>query len=49
MNLFTRPMKLLTAVVLEQTSDAVVRALLALGVLDFVHINKLDPQQMERI
>ncbi len=49
MNLFTRPMKLLTAVVLEQTSDAVVRALLALGVLDFVHINKLDPQQMERL
>ncbi|MDD3058290.1 MAG: V-type ATPase 116kDa subunit family protein [Sphaerochaeta sp.] len=42
-------MKLLTAVVLEQTSDAVVRALLALGVLDFVHINKLDPQQMERL
>ncbi len=49
MNLFTRPMKLLTAVVLEQTSEAVVKALLELGVLDFVHINKLDPQQMEKL
>jgi V/A-type H+-transporting ATPase subunit I len=42
-------MKLLTAVVLEQTSEAVVKALLELGVLDFVHINKLDPQQMEKL
>ena len=49
MNLFTRPMKLLTAVVLEQTSEAVVKALLELGVLDFVHINKIDPQQMEKL
>ncbi len=49
MNLFTKPMKLLTAVVLEQTSEAVVKALLELGVLDFVHINKLDPQQMEKL
>lgn len=31
MNLFTRPMKLLTAVVLEQKSDAVVKALLEEG------------------
>nr|WP_319474622.1 V-type ATPase 116kDa subunit family protein [uncultured Sphaerochaeta sp.] len=49
MNLFTRPMKLLTAVVLEQTSDAVVKSLLALGVLDFVYINKLDSGQMEKL
>ncbi len=49
MNLFTRPMKLLTAVVLEQTSDAVVKSLLELGVLDFVHMNKLDPSQMEKL
>jgi V/A-type H+-transporting ATPase subunit I len=42
-------MKLLTAVVLEQTSEAVVKALLELGVLDFVHINKIDPQQMEKL
>lgn len=49
MNLFTKPMKLLTAVVLEQTSEKVVKTLLSLGVLDFVHINKLDPQQMEKL
>ncbi|MCH3920385.1 MAG: ATPase [Sphaerochaeta sp.] len=49
MNLFTRPMKLLTAVVLEQKSDAVVKALLEEGVMDFVHIDKLDPKQMEKL
>jgi len=49
MNLFTRPMKLLTAVVLEQKSDAVVKALLQGGVMDFVHIDKLDPKQMEKL
>lgn len=49
MNLFTKPMKLLTAVVLEQKSDAVVKALLSQGVMDFVHIDKLDPKQMEKL
>ena len=49
MNLFTRPMRLLTAVVLEETGDAVVKALLELGVLDFVHLNRLDPTQMEKL
>ncbi|MFA7167540.1 MAG: V-type ATPase 116kDa subunit family protein [Sphaerochaetaceae bacterium] len=49
MNLFTRPMKLLTAVVLEQKSDVVVKALLEEGVMDFVHIDKLDPKQMEKL
>lgn len=49
MNLFTRPMKLLTAVVLEQMSDAVIKALLELGVMDFVSIKKIDPRQMEKL
>lgn len=49
MNLFTRPMRLLTAVVLEETSDSVVKALLQLGVMDFVHLNRLDPAQMEKL
>ncbi len=49
MNLFTRPMRLLTAVVLEQKSDTVVKSLLEMGVMDFVHINKLEPQQMEKL
>ena len=49
MTLFTKPMKLLTAVVLEQKSDEVVKSLLALGVMDFVHLDKLDPKQMEKL
>lgn len=49
MNLFTKPMKLLTAVVMEQKSDDVVKALLQLGVMDFVHIDKLDPAQMAKL
>lgn len=40
---------MLTAVVLEQTSDAVVKALLELGVMDFIHIDRLDPQQMQKL
>jgi V/A-type H+-transporting ATPase subunit I len=42
-------MRLLTAVVLEETGDAVVKALLKLGVMDFVHLNRLDPSQMEKL
>ncbi|MGB4405637.1 MAG: V-type ATPase 116kDa subunit family protein [Sphaerochaeta sp.] len=49
MNLFTRPMRLLTAVVLEEMSDTVVKSLLEMGVMDFVHLNKLDPKQMEKL
>ncbi|NCC66279.1 MAG: ATPase, partial [Spirochaetia bacterium] len=49
MNLFTKEMKLLTAVVLEQKTDKVVKTLLSLGVLDFVHVNKLGPEQMEKL
>ncbi len=49
MNLFTKEMKLLTAVVLEQKTDQVVKTLLSLGVLDFVHVNKLNPDQMKKL
>jgi V/A-type H+-transporting ATPase subunit I len=42
-------MRLLTAVVLEQKSDSVIKALLELGVMDFVSIKKIDPRQMERL
>ena len=44
MNLFTVPMKLLTAVVLENKTDAVVQELLRLGVLDFIHVDTLAPE-----
>lgn len=49
MNLFTRPMKLLTAVVLEGSTDAVVKSLLELGALDFVKIDQLPPEQMAKL
>jgi V/A-type H+-transporting ATPase subunit I len=42
-------MKLLTAVVLEQKSDEVIKVLLQLGVMDFVSIKKISPRQMERL
>ncbi len=49
MNLFTVPMKLLTAVVLESKTEAVVQELLRLGVLDFIHVEKLAPDQAARL
>ncbi len=49
MNLFTVPMKLLTAVVLENKTDAVVQELLRLGVLDFIHVEKLAPDQASKL
>ena len=49
MNLFTKPMRLLTAVVLQQQSDQVVKALLQLGVLDFIHINRLEADQLAKL
>ncbi|MDY4612027.1 MAG: V-type ATPase 116kDa subunit family protein [Sphaerochaetaceae bacterium] len=49
MNLFTRPMKLLTAVVLEGNTEEVVKSLLELGALDFVKIDQLPPQQMAKL
>lgn len=49
MNLFTVPMKLLTAVVLEEASEEVVRELLRLGVLDFIKVEKLAPEQAAKL
>ncbi|HPY45361.1 MAG TPA: V-type ATPase 116kDa subunit family protein [Sphaerochaeta sp.] len=49
MNLFTKPMRLLTAVVLQQRSDQVVKALLQLGVLDFIHISRLEADQLAKL
>jgi V/A-type H+-transporting ATPase subunit I len=45
MSLFTVPMRLLTAVVLENKSNLVVQELLRLGVLDFIHVETLVPEQ----
>lgn len=44
MSLFTKPMKLLTAVVLKHTASDVSHTLLQIGALDFVDVSKLDTQ-----
>ena len=49
MNLFTRKMRLLTAVVLDEDKEKVVKNLLSYGVMDFIHIEGLDPDQMKKI
>ena len=49
MNLFTRKMRLLTAVVLDEDKDKVVKNLLSYGVMDFIHIEGLDSEQMKKI
>lgn len=48
MNLFTVPMKLLVAVVLDEDAEKVTEALLRLGVLDFVHLEKLAPEHASK-
>lgn len=42
MTLFTKPMKLLTAVVITSRSEAVAHKLLELGLLDFIDVKSLD-------
>ncbi|MBK5200525.1 MAG: ATPase [Spirochaetaceae bacterium] len=49
MSLFTENMRMITAVVIEDKSDAVIKSLLELGALDFVQINNLPPEQMARL
>lgn len=49
MNVFTVPMKLLTAVVLDEATEAVKRVLLKLGVLDFIQVSRLAPEQASRL
>lgn len=49
MNVFTVPMKLLTAVVLDEATDTVKKELLRLGVLDFIQVSRLAPEQAARL
>jgi V/A-type H+-transporting ATPase subunit I len=49
MSLFTEDMRMITAVVIEEKSDAVIKSLLEIGALDFVQINNLPPEQMSRL
>lgn len=49
MSMFTQKMKMLTAVVMENDRDSVVRALLRKGVMEFVHIDALPADKMSRL
>ncbi|MHC1693593.1 MAG: V-type ATP synthase subunit I [Sphaerochaetaceae bacterium] len=49
MSLFTVPMRLLTAVVLESKTDTVVQELLRLGVLDFIHVDTLAYEKAAKL
>lgn len=46
MSVFTRKMKMLTAVVMDSHQSAVVKALLELGVMEFVHIDSLSSEKL---
>ncbi len=46
MSVFTRKMKMLTAVVMDNHQSAVVKALLELGVMEFVHIDSLPSEKL---
>lgn len=47
MNFFTKPMKLLTAVVLRSTSDAVSESLLQTGAMDFIDVKSLEDMELD--
>ena len=49
MSLFTQKMKMLTAVVLDGYTDAVVKALLEEGVMDFVHLSDFQNEQVRKL
>ncbi len=49
MSMFTEKMKMLTAVVMDSDRDAVVKALLAKGVMEFVRMDFLPADKMARL
>ena len=49
MSMFTRKMRMLTAVVMESDKDNVVKALLEKGVMEFVHIGSLPAEKMAKL
>ncbi len=49
MSMFTRRMKMLTAVVLDEDRDKVVRHLLEKGVMDFVRLDSLGEEQLKKL
>jgi V/A-type H+-transporting ATPase subunit I len=49
MKMFTVPMKLLTAVVIDEAADTVKKRLLSLGLLDFIKISHFTPEQTAKL
>jgi V/A-type H+-transporting ATPase subunit I len=49
MMVFTVPMRLLTAVVLDEVTEDVKKQLLDLGVLDFIHLSHLAPELSSKL
>ena len=49
MSLFTRKMRMLTAVVMDSSQDAVVKALLDKGVMEFVHIDSIPQEKLKQL
>lgn len=47
MSLFTRPMKLLTSVVLESQADEIAQKLLTCGVIDFIEMKSFDLEKLK--
>ena len=48
MNMFTQKMRMLTAVVMDSDREKVVKALLEKGVMEFVHIDTLPKEKMQK-
>lgn len=49
MSMFARKMRMLTAVVMDNKQDAVVKALLEKGVMEFVHIDSISKEKMKQL
>ena len=49
MNMFTQRMRMLTAVVMDSDREKVVKALLEKGVMEFVHIDTLPKEKMQKL
>ncbi len=49
MSMFTRKMRMLTAVVMDNNRESVVKALLEKGVMEFVHIDSLPSDKLKKL
>lgn len=49
MSMFTRKMRMLTAVVMDSSQESVVKALLEKGVMEFVHIDSIPQSKLKQL